>query len=395
MRLLACCLLFFGTTAAARNHVGPWGENPDVVPPFAPKEERRAPKNPDGEALWKAFQTPRKLEQVTGGLLVCHLQIGQPKDPLRRALLDVVTLGTAELANADVTLRLRLRAEPPIVLWGPAKHDASFISVPAINLSRDDRLEVTLVDRGLLSDTPLGHVSTRWDGESPFILSTPKWIARCTLLEPDKVSAHARPWLDSLDRQLDRIAAARVDRTQPDLGRPVRELLQLRSRFRDSLTGEGNFRYAAGYLGWEHPEIQSRLDRLRRGEAAFDEAAAREVEAIRQEVAAPGPLLLGASTLRLSRSRRAGTLTLRVEAGADFDCGVFQSTLGTVMLVDERGHFYPVTARLRDAAGHRCEPDATDVKLTPPLNGTLEAADSRRFRLRLLRLADGSFARID
>jgi hypothetical protein len=89
------------------------------------------------------------------------------------------------------------------------------------------------------------------------------------------------------------------------------------------------------------------------------------------------------------------TLALRVEAGADFDCGTFQSALGAVALVDELGHFHPVTARLRDAAGRRCEPDATDAKPIPPLSGTLEATDSRRLHLRLLRLADGSFARID
>ncbi|HEX2572991.1 MAG TPA: hypothetical protein VH877_25790, partial [Polyangia bacterium] len=286
MRTFACWLLFLGTAAAARNTLGPWGEHPNLVPPFAPREERRAPKNPDGEALWKASQAPRTRERIDGGLLVCHLQVGRPKDPVRRALLDVMTLGAAELANADVTLRLRLRAEHPIVLWGPAKHDASFVSVPAVTLARGDRLEMALVDRGLWSDTPLGRTGVQWDGGSPFTLSTAKWTARCTLLDPDEVSVRARPWVESLDRQLDRIAAARVDHTQPEWGRPVRELSQLRGRFRDTLTGEGNFRYAAGYLGWEHPEIQSRLERLRRGEAAFDEAAAREVEAIRQELPA-------------------------------------------------------------------------------------------------------------
>jgi len=57
-----------------------------------------------------------------------------------------------------VTLKLKLRKDHTIVLWGPAKHDKSYVSVPALTLQRGDRVQVSIVDRRLFGDRALGVV---------------------------------------------------------------------------------------------------------------------------------------------------------------------------------------------------------------------------------------------
>ena len=359
-----------------------------MVPSFSPMEERRAPKNPDAPALWKQLQGDRERERIEGGLFICHLQVGRHIGGMERAGLDMATLGFAELFNADVTLKLKLRRDPTIVLWAPWKHNESFVSIPAVTLARGDSIDLSLIDTHVFSaDRPLGHAAVRWDGHSPLVLTTDKWTASCALTDADEARFTARPWIDSVDRQLDKIAAAKVDRAQPHLGRPARELEQLKAHLRDE-TLEGNFRYAAGFLGWAHPEIQSRLARLRDGEAAFDQAAARAVEEIRSEVAA-GPIDLHGMTLRLSASPRA--LNFRVESVQPIGCFALLRALGTLALVDDLGRFSKIEATLRDVAGRRCGPDSHDATLGPPLRGAVRTPA----RLRLVRLADGEFARID
>jgi hypothetical protein len=374
---------------AAWAKVGAWGEDPGVVPAFAPTEERRAPKNPDAPALWKAFQSEQERERVDGGLLVCHLQVGPRKDPVLRGTVDVLTLGAAELLNANLTVRLTLRRDPTIVLWAPFFREGSFVSVPAVTLARGDRVELELVDRGVLKNHPLGRATTEWNGRSPLLLSTAKWSARCVLVDRDEVRARAQSWLASLDRQLDRAAAAQVDRALPQLGRPS-ESDQLRGRFRSD--GEGNFRYAAGYLGWGDPEIQSRLARLQRIEGAFDEAAAREVEAIARE-AQGGPIVLGETVVRLSQ--RPGALSV-VEGGKALDCSALEASLGELTLVDQVGRFRPLVPRLGDRAGRRCDLYTAGFlprPPRPPLSGAQKLEPG--VRLRLVRLPDGRFQRFE
>src|SRR5207247_7535286 len=124
--------------------LGRWGEDPKMVPSFAPTEERRAPKVPAGDKIWKELQAQQTWERVDGALLVCHLAVGHQTLEHRLAR-DILTFGLGELANADVTLKLRVRHDATITLWGPAKHDQSYVSVPALALARGDRVRVSIL----------------------------------------------------------------------------------------------------------------------------------------------------------------------------------------------------------------------------------------------------------
>ena len=370
--------------------VGPWGEDPKVVPRFAPKEERRAPKVPSGDQIWKELQSERTYERVDGALLVCHLQVGPHVPGSARAVMDVMTFGLSELAHADVTLKLRLRKDPQIVLWGPRKHDASFVSIPSLAIKRGDRLQMSLIDRGIFGDRALGQSSAVWDGRSPLELSTDKWTAACVIADGPEARRRVQPWLDSLDRQLQTIADAKIDRESFDFGRPTRVIDQLESRFKELFTKEGNFRYAAGFLGWGHAEIQTRLTRFGELQRAFDEAAAREVIAIRGEVAHT-PFALPDGT-RIAISASGKRLSVRVDADHPLDCASLRESIDRIQLIDAQGRGVLAEASLTDQKGHACTLDRPTRALRAPLHGSFAIG---QHQVRLLRTPLGDFLRPD
>jgi len=388
MKTIALLLLTGIGTAAAAPRLGPWGEDPRVVPAFSLKEERRAPKCPDTPALWKELQPERELGAVDGGLLVCNLTVGHPMNTLGHVVFDAFTLGAIELLNANVTLKLTLRKDPTIVWWAPFKHNASFVSVPAIKLRKGDAIDLALVDRGVFTDRSLGHVHTQWDGRSPLVLSHGNWEAACGLLTGGEAMMAARPWLKSVDRQLARIDEARPDRDKPDLGRP-REIEQLEGLWRDD-DREGNFRYAAGFVGWGHPEIATRLARFKTGAAAFESALALELKSLLEE-APTAPLTVGDAQLYFSS--KSGPLTVRVEGDGAIDCSSLFLELAKIALVDESGRFHKLDLTVRDARGRRCKGERIQVQL--PLRGRHDPDVQQVGRIRLIRAADGHFVRAE
>jgi hypothetical protein len=357
--------------------VGLWGEDPSKVPAFAPKEERRAPKVPAGDKLWKEFQTERERDRFDDSLMVCLVEIGPHISKMGHVMGDVLTFGMGELANADATLKFKFRREPTIVLWGPRKHNAFYISVPAMALARGDKLDLSMIDRGLFSNKPLGHASLIWNGKSPFELQNGNWLARCTILDAEETLARARPWIDSVDRLLSEVTGAKVDPSKDDFGRPREAIAQLQGRFRDLLTREGNFRYAAGFLGWTHPEIQSRLVTFKKANDEFDRDAKKTVASL-LSTAVRGPIELEGRTIRLSRQG-----TVRVSAGEN--CVQFAQLLDTMVLVDGNGYTSGTGITLADK-NHKCDTDTTG-----PLTGKM----ANYLGARLLRLPDGRFARLD
>jgi hypothetical protein len=373
-------LFFVLLVGTAWAKVGPWGEDPSKVPPFAPTEERRAPKVPAGDKLWKEFQTDRERERYEDSLMVCLVEIGPHIDKAGRVMGDIATLGLGELANADATLRFKFRKEPTIVLWGPRKHNAFYISVPAVAIARGDKLELSMVDRGLFGNKPLGHASLIWDAHSPFELTNDKWVARCTLLDPEETMARAKPWIESVDRLMAEVLGAKVDPSQNNFGRPGEAISQLQGRFRDLFTHEGNFRYAAGFLGWTHPEIQSRLVAFKKAMDDFDGEAAKVVASLLAE-APRGPITFEGRSLQLSK--KGGAILVKVGDGEN--CAAFADLLGAASLIDDKGYFLHTNAKLVGKNG-KCEEET---------HGALHGSFGNNTHARLLRLPDGRFARLE
>lgn len=253
---------------------GLWGEDPRQVPNFGYPQERRAPKMPDAERYMAA--PPAATEQsLDDALLICQVEVA-PRHGIRPTLyrykLDTLSSQTKrceadwDALNApDVLLRFRFRGEYPISLFGPEDHWGFFVSIPHVRLKKGDELAVKLWDRdgfldAVISDPEkmeyMGDASVKFDGTLPFVMKTNFFTMRCHAMAADQALALARWWLDSLDGALLAAENFRPDPNQWDFGD------QHLADKTASDYGKANFRYAAGFIGWEHPEIQRRLKRL-------------------------------------------------------------------------------------------------------------------------------------
>lgn len=247
--LLSAASLFAAPHTAAPHKLGPWGEDPAVVPDYAPAEERRAPKLYDNTKIYRSLQ-PRDAERLDDALLVCHARF----------------TGSWDFFGApDVTLRFALGKEPAVKLWGPEDHYDFYVSIPRIRLASGDRVEITAWDRDVTKVEYIGVGRGRYDGHLPLTVTARWFTIECNAVEMDEALRLARPHLDRIDERLATFEAARPDAAVYDYGRPGSD---------DAIKGRfyvGTMRYAAGAIGWDHPEIRARVERLAAAESAWAE----------------------------------------------------------------------------------------------------------------------------
>jgi hypothetical protein len=245
----AVTLSAFSAVAAPLHKLGPWGEDPSVVPDYAPAEERRAPKLYDNTRIYRGLPS-RDAEHLDDALLVCHAMF----------------TGSWDFFGApDVTLRFVLGKQPAVKLWGPEDHYDFYVSIPRIHLKSGDRVEVTAWDRDVTKVEYIGVGHGRYDGHLPLTV-TGKWFTiDCNAVEMEEALLLARPHLDRIDERIGTLEAARPDGAAWDYGRPNDDGA-IKGRFY-----VGTMRYAAGAIGWDHPEVRARVERLAAAEAAWNE----------------------------------------------------------------------------------------------------------------------------
>ncbi|HEY2748865.1 MAG TPA: hypothetical protein VGL86_29795 [Polyangia bacterium] len=263
--VVAGCLVA-SIAAAAPSKRGPWGEDPAVVPDYAPTEERRAPKLYDNTRVF-ARLPERDAPRLDDALLVCH----------------AIVRGSWDFLGApDVTLRFVLGKEPAIKLWGPEDHSDFYVSIPRIHLAAGDRVDVTAWDRDVTKVEYIGVAHGRYDGHLPLHVTSHWFDLDCNAVETDEALTLARPHLDRIDERLAAFEAARPDAAVWDYGRSLGDGA-IKGRFY-----VGTMRYAAGAVGWDHPEVRARVARLAAAEVAWQKARATAAAALLASRRAPG-----------------------------------------------------------------------------------------------------------
>jgi len=236
------------SAVAAPHKLGPWGEDPAVVPDYAPPEERRAPKLYDNTRIYRGLPA-RDAAELDDALLVCHARF----------------TGSWDFFGApDVTLRFVLGKQPAVKLWGPEDHYDFYVSIPRIHLRNGDRVEVTAWDRDVTKVEYIGVGRGRFDGHLPLTVTGRWFTIDCNAVEMEEALELARPHLDRIDERIGTLEAARPDAAAWDYGRPGNDGA-IKGRFY-----VGTMRYAAGAIGWDHPEVRARVERLAAAEAAWN-----------------------------------------------------------------------------------------------------------------------------
>jgi hypothetical protein len=317
------------------------------VPGFVYRQESRAPKMPSADR-YLAGLGRRRVKSLDDALLICDVELythnhsvpafyrykmGRPDSARPQCLGDWDTF-----APPDALLRFRFRDEYPISLFGPEDHWGFFVSIPRIKLAVGDALALKIWDRdsgtaesGNMNpkrDEYMGEANVTFDGNLPIVLKSWYFLARCNAMSNPR--AGAKSWLDASDRLLKQAANWRPRAELYNFGRNE-SLNRLTENYLP-----GNLRYPAGFLGWDAPEIVSRLQRVREiGEAEDEKRRALVVELRRRSpLVKPGTDLAGAKVVRFACE--SGECTLEVE-GATSLCDLRASV--QVAGVNDEGDF--------------------------------------------------------
>jgi hypothetical protein len=275
-----------------------WGEDAALVPDFILPQERRAPKMPDAEKRWKELASPTEVGKLDG-LLICKVEVAAKYDPsyfpwgsghppIEKRGDGTVTPSGGDwdsLNGPDTLFRFRFGDARPIQLWGPEDHWQMFISIPRLTVERGAPVRIDVWDRDVTTREYISTVETSFAGKFPWRMEAKYLRFDCRALDEARARELARPWREKLEAAIARIEAARPDPAPLDFGTPV-ELDELQDNWR--WRGGAIFRYYAGYLGWEDPEVHALLLRYSTAQGAWHGRLQATLEAIAADSPRPG-----------------------------------------------------------------------------------------------------------
>jgi hypothetical protein len=323
MRVLFCLLLALPAFAAA--------------PDFALQQERRCPKMPDGDDWYRAHAAPSEPGLLDGGLLICHVEILPKRSSAWQGLSRATLMG-----GPDLLVTLSTPAEKNMWLWGPENHWKSFVSWPNVTLRKGDAIDVRLWDRDVFGKEALGGARVKWDGRFPLRLEGKRFVMSCVAMTQPEALAAAQPRLARADADLAAIERTPADITRAELGRPI-QIHTLKGMFGHPL------RYPAGFLGWDHPEIKRRLDRLRDAEAGFEARARAAVD----EAVQHAPVQTDAFTAGpVVCTRKGCVLGIGVRTSTDLGDACSDGALRTVSLIGRDGREHLATLQPNTCAAY-------------------------------------------
>jgi hypothetical protein len=360
-----------------------------AAPPWAPSEERRAPKMPDGGKRWQELTAPIDLDAFVDGLLICKVGIATKSQPTYfphggwrlPAGPDWDTFN-----GPDPLIRFRFGGDAPISLWGPEDHWEMFISVPRVTLRRGEAVRIDVWDRDVTANEFIGTIKARFDGHFPWEVAARYLRFDCRGADARLAREWAAPWEARLDGALAAIEAAEPDENRFDFGTPP-QIDGLKRSLR--LGTDVNFRYYAGFLGWDADEVHARLERFAALEAAWNARVREKVRALVAAAVAPSAWADTGNgwSMRVEPTtcHRATCIAVSLQGGAlpchnrDF---AKPSSIGEleVSFVDDEGHMSsPLVQRLDDNGR------AVECGDTPAQRFLLEDVPRRAVLLRLER----------
>jgi hypothetical protein len=241
-------------TTQAPETLGTLTRSEAAAPPWAADFERLAPQIGDAEDVFKALRKPEGEGPLEGALLVCRIHTSGNFDTFRGPDLGgSITVGKAK----------------PISFTGPEDVWTTHLSVPLVHLKEKDRLKVSAWDRDVFETEHIGAAQQPWDGALPIYLQDTNMDVECRAMRRPAVEEAASEQLDRLDAILKK--APKLLKPDPDalhwgyLDTPLPEAQRQCTR-------------SAGYIGWDDPRVQARIERMAELERAWEDVAAASVQ---------------------------------------------------------------------------------------------------------------------
>ncbi|MFT4974150.1 MAG: hypothetical protein ACI8S6_000032 [Myxococcota bacterium] len=275
----------------------------------------------------EGFERTAHSGPLQGALLLCEAQTRHRGDRARA----LAARRGVDTSLPDMNAWLYVD-ELGVRTAGPQDSDQTLLSAPSMRLERGDTVQIVLQDRGFFRQVTFDTLHGTYTGALPLELAGAKSTASCWRASSAQLAAALQEALSGADEALRRLDAREVVLEERDFGR------ELSPDPREALEP------AAGLVGWAHPALVSRLERIDVAEEAFTAALASavsdETHMLSDEVSVDG------SELRLRQSvcpRPLGYWRHRMEAECvvELDVSVGSEELPPMDVVFEDGTHWP------------------------------------------------------
>jgi len=243
----------------------------------------------------------------------------EPATPSEPSLLlcriDVSTEVHWDLfADPDLAVRLRLGKSDGYrqhYLYGSEGSHTTVVSIPAVRLARDDRLQLGVFDRDVTTDEQIGSSEVRYEGRLPLQFRGRYFTAECRMASPERVQESLGAVLANADRIISQVERTPVQLHQPSAGYPDTGV----GLARDAL------RVASALAGWAGAAIEERVRRLDAFKATWARARAHAVQEAETQLLPCGaaveliPGVSAAVTAESCAARRGCVVALEVRNG--------------------------------------------------------------------------------
>jgi hypothetical protein len=147
-------------------------------------------------------------------------------------------------------------------------HDTLTLSAPSMFLKSGDRVQIVLQEQGASYAAAFDTLHGEYTGSLPLVLRGASSHASCWRVSESEVNAALSLSLSLADPALDRLSERVVSLERADFGHGQQPdpRLALES--------------AAALVGWSHPELSSRLERIARADRSFSESVGASVASV-------------------------------------------------------------------------------------------------------------------
>lgn len=244
--------------------IAPGTDDPPAQPSTRADSEKHAPPWAAGEPFEFADEVSRDLFSLAGGEpITAGALVGAPIVCLIGVDTETDRVGLFSLPDLRTTLTLG--GNPRSEVRGEEDRSSMVITTPLASLVPGDTIRARVADRDVFRDRPIGTVSGKYGGVTPWVARNRSVEVECRALvgaAREQALAGRLTWADA---QLTRLARHRDPPADADdLAFFTVEVAKARDAVRS----------AASIVGWSDPRVQRRLEWLGRIERRRAEAAA-------------------------------------------------------------------------------------------------------------------------
>lgn len=253
----------------APKSLGTAAQSEQAAPEWTSDAARRTPQIRHKASLFRSLRKHQTGGPISEAALICRIHTSGKFDTFR---------------GPDLTTYITFNQEKAYKIRGPEDAWTMHASLPLVNLTSQDKIKITVVDRDVFENEHIGTAQETYSGSMPLLLEAKNMDVSCVAVDRKTLEKELQTELEALEK---------IFREAPSSFQPRPHLADWgygQTRL-PALKREIN--QAAALVGWDDPRVRQRTRKISILEAQWTEKIQTSLAAEKQNAHKPGtPFML-------------------------------------------------------------------------------------------------------